>query len=368
MIEYIISECKEKKNSLRSQVVKTVHRSYKLLQSLHLPKIANINPRSIYNKVDEFCTFVSEEEIDVVFMSESHERWYPTKKGEDQTLNELISLEDHIVISNPCQRKGKGGRPALIVNFRKFLVHNLTQGEISIPWGVEIVWVVLTPQGVTMDSNIQKIVIGSLYCKPNSRKKTLLLDHIAEVYQLMSTKYSKGLHWILAGDFNELKIQGILDISPQLKQVVTKPTRLNPPRILDKVITTLYALYQTPIILPPLDNDPNKDGKPSDHNIVVMSAISVLNNKPARETKIITFRPITEAGIVKMDEWFKCQNWDYNFKAKNVDEQAHEFMTQIKSKTDEYFPLKQRKISSDNQPFYDINLGTLKRKKTEGIH
>ena len=116
----------------------------------------------------------------------------------------------------------------------------------------------LTPPGVTLDSNIQKIVIGSLYCKPNSRKKTILLDHIAEVYQLMSTKYSRGLHWILAGDFNELKIQGILDIYPQLKQVVTKPTRTNPPRILDKVITTLSALYQTPIILPPLDNDPNR--------------------------------------------------------------------------------------------------------------
>ena len=96
--------------------MKTVHRSNKVLQALHLPKVANLNPRSIYNKVDEFCTFVEEEEIDIVFMSESHERWYPTKKGDDQTLNELIKLDDHIVISNPNQRKGKGGRPALIVN------------------------------------------------------------------------------------------------------------------------------------------------------------------------------------------------------------------------------------------------------------
>ena len=55
-------------------------RSNKVLQTLHLPKVANLNPRSTYNKVDEFCTFVDEEEIDIVFMSESHERWYPTKK------------------------------------------------------------------------------------------------------------------------------------------------------------------------------------------------------------------------------------------------------------------------------------------------
>ena len=138
---------------------------------------------------------------------------------------------------------------------------------------------------------------------------------------------------------------------------------MNPPRILDKVITTLSAYYQAPNILPPLDNDPNKDGRPSDHNIVVMCAISVLNNKPARVSKVITYRPITEAGTIKMDEWFKCLDWDDLFHEKNVDEKAHEMMTLIRKKTDEYFPLKQRKISSDNQPFYNLNLATLKRRK-----
>ena len=91
---------------------------------------------------------------------------------------------------------------------------------------------------------------------------------------------------------------------------------MNPPRILDKVITTLSAYYQAPNILPPLDNDPNKDGSPSDHNIVVMCAISVLYNKPARMSKVITYRPITEAGTIKMDEWFKCLDWDNLFHEK----------------------------------------------------
>ena len=334
-----------------------------MLQALNLPKVANLNPRSIYNKVDEFCTYVEEEHIDLVFMSESHERWYPTKKGENQTLNELIKLDNHIVVSNPSQRKGKGGRPALIVNNNKFHVKNLTQTDIEIPWGVEMVWAVLTPLNVTSDSNIQKIVVGSLYCKPNSRKKTILLDHIAEVYQQMNKKFSKGLHWILAGDFNDLKEQKVLDISPNLKQVVTKPTRMNPPAILDKIITTLHTFYQMPIIQPPLDNDPDKTGSPSDHKIVVMEPISTINNKPARTTKTITYRPITEAGIEKMETWFKgqtCGNRDQN---KNVHEEAHELMNTLRVKTDECFPLKTRKITSDNQPFYTEKLSILKRRK-----
>ena len=68
-----------------------------------------------------------------------------------------------------------------------------------------------------------------------------------------------------------------------------------------------------------------------------------------------------------MDEWFKCLDWDDLFHEKNVDEKAHEMMTLIKKKTDEYFPLKQRKISSDNQPFYNLNLATLKRRKQSSL-
>ena len=75
---------------------------------MNLPKIANINPRSIYNKVNEFKTFVEQKEVDIVFMSESWER-------EEKTLNNILNMEDYEIVSNVFQRKGKGGRPALIV-------------------------------------------------------------------------------------------------------------------------------------------------------------------------------------------------------------------------------------------------------------
>ena len=72
----------------------------------------NVNPRSIYNKVEEFHAFVEEELIDCVFMSESWER-------PDMPLDMIIKLPNHTVISNPHQRKGVGGRPALIINSSK---------------------------------------------------------------------------------------------------------------------------------------------------------------------------------------------------------------------------------------------------------
>ena len=45
-------------------------------QALNLPTICNLNPRSIYNKADEFHTLVEEEELDLIFISESWEMEY----------------------------------------------------------------------------------------------------------------------------------------------------------------------------------------------------------------------------------------------------------------------------------------------------
>ena len=91
-----------------------------------------MNPRSIYNKVDEFHEFIKEESVDILFMSESWER-------EHLALNEIINLEDHEIVSNVSQRSGVGGRPAIIANKVKFDVQNVTNKLIQIPWGVEAV-------------------------------------------------------------------------------------------------------------------------------------------------------------------------------------------------------------------------------------
>ena len=265
------------KNPRNRNNLKVLKRSNNLVQALSLPTLSNINPRSVYNKIDEFHTFVKEEDVDVIFMSESWER-------EDLTLAQIVKLEDHTVISNVYQRKGKGGRPAIIANHRKYQVQDITNTVVQIPWGVEAVWCVLTPLNVSHDSTVQKIACCAIYSKPNSKTKTLLLDHISDAYNILSTKYGRGLHFILAGDTNDLKLEPILSLSPNLKQIVRKWTRLDPPALLDPIITTLFKFYQEPMCLDPLDSDPDKNGVKSDHRIVLARAISTLNNKSCRQT------------------------------------------------------------------------------------
>ena len=111
----------------------------------------NLNTRNIYNKINEFKTFVDEEKIDL-------DACLKVGKGRILPLKKLL-MEDFQVISNVYQRRGKGGRPAIIVNSRKFQIENLTQTVVSIPWEVEAVWAVLTPKNVTNASRIQKIIV-----------------------------------------------------------------------------------------------------------------------------------------------------------------------------------------------------------------
>ena len=127
------------------------------------------------NKVDEIKTFIKEEAIDVAFISESHER-------ESKRLEDHFVLENFQVISNVYQRQGKGGRPAIIANSEKYEIQDITNTLVQIPWGVEVTWAILTPKNVTSCSKIKNIALGSIYSKPNSKKKTLLTDHISMTY------------------------------------------------------------------------------------------------------------------------------------------------------------------------------------------
>ena len=351
-----IDSFRKHRESCKNRNMLVVKRSKNIVQALNLPKIINLNPRSAMNKLDELKAFIEEEEIDCAFISESHDR-------ENKRLEDHLNIENYSVISNIYQRREKGGRPALVINNSKFIVQDLTNTVVQLPWGVEVTWALITPKTVTNDSIIQNIVLGCIYCKPNSKKKTALLDHIAETYNFLNTKYGKGLYWLLAGDTNDLKLDPILHLNPNLKSLVKTPTRLNPDNILDNLITDMAKWYQTPVCLPPLDADPGSGGKPSDHLIVVMEPVSVLNNKPARVKREIQVRPLKQSGIDLLSYWMKNQNWKIVLDAKTVNEKSEILQDMLLSKVNEYLPLKKRIISSDDQPFCTEEIKRLKRQK-----
>ena len=68
---------------------------------------------------------------------------------------------------------------------------------VTIPWGVEAVWCLISPKQISNESIGKKIAVASIYSKPDSRKKSVLLDHISETYNMLCSKYTDGLYFII---------------------------------------------------------------------------------------------------------------------------------------------------------------------------
>ena len=325
-------------------------------QALSLPTICNLNPRSIYNKVEEFQTFVNEEEIDVVFLSESWER-------DNLSLNEIIKLEDYEVVSNVSQRKGIGGRPAIIANCKKYDIIDLTNNLVQIPWGVEAVWCILSPKNVTPDSKIKAIACCSFYYRQKTRKKSLLLSHFSDAFHIISKKYSKGLEFIIAGDANDLKLNALLNLNPRFCQIVKDFTRMNPPALLDPIVTSLSNYYQRPECIEPLQADSQKLGTASDHRIVIARPISEINNKSGREYREIKVRPLMQSGINQLQLWLIDQSWDQVYQAKSAHQKAEIFQSTLMSALDKFLPVKTKRFCDNDQPWMTQKLKDLDRKR-----
>ena len=357
-----IKKFRDKRKTYKARTLKVITRSNKLGEAFHLPKILNLNPRSALNKIEEIKTFIQEEEIDIAFISESHDR-------ENKKLDENMNLENHDVISNIYQRSTKvpGGRPAIIANKKKYQIQNLTNTVVNIPWGVEMTWALLTPKDVSNNSIVQHIVLGAIYVRPKKPNKTLVYDHIAEVYNVLNARYGKGLFWCIAGDTNKLKLGPILSLDSNLKSVVTKPTRINEKNpqkstTLDNIITDLHKWYQEPEILPPIAADPGK-GKPSDHLTVVYTPLNPLNNKPNRRVRKIVVRPMPESGLNLLRLWIDSQTWEDIEKAPTPNHKAKLLHEILMKKINELLPLKTIKISSDDQPWCSEEIKKIKRLK-----
>ena len=165
----------------------------------------------------------------------------------------------------------------------------------------------------------------------------------------------------------------ILNLSPDLVQIVKVPTRLNPDAILDVVITNVPALYEEPYTLSPLDSD-GSNGQSSDHLIVVTRPISYETANPTRRCKIINYRPFPDSGIREMGRWLQSQSWKEIYQIKCPNLKAETFENVLMEKINTFFPMKSIRINKNDKPWVDKELIRLdrlrkreynKRKKSE---
>jgi hypothetical protein len=115
------------------------------------------------------------------------------------------------------------------------------------------------------------------------------------------------LSHLIVGDINRLNLKFILNLSPDLQQVVKVVTRTNPEQTHDVIITNIQSLYHAPTTLAPLAH---VRGKSSDHLIVVMEPLSSQFPTQEKRYKVIKYRPFTDSAIREMGLWVQSQSWN----------------------------------------------------------
>ena len=114
----------------RKSTLITIKRSNKLLTAVQMPVVVNLNPRSLYNKSNEFKTMINQLDCSLCFISESWE-------SESKSLEDLINMENFRVVTNVVQRNNRGGKPALFISEKHFYVRDkeLCPNLFSVPIG-----------------------------------------------------------------------------------------------------------------------------------------------------------------------------------------------------------------------------------------
>lgn len=287
----------------------------------------------MYNKPTSLKTLLKECNIDVAIISETWERAEPN-------LESLLCLSSYITISKKRPGDNVGGGVAVIINSG----YSRTEPDLSAPAGVEVIWTVLQPP----NDPTKKIAVAAVYVPPRSRKKAETIEFLISSYFLLLSKFDK-IQFIIGGDFNNLDIKPLTDAAPSLKQVVDKPTHNN--RVLDVIITDMKELYYPPFVKPPLENDDDLQGEPSDHNTVFLIPNSLNINSSLPEKKRICTRPLLQSGIQDFGRFITTHNWSEVLLEKDVNKKTVAFHKTIREQYENIFPEKITEFSPLDKPW-----------------
>ena len=145
----------------------------------------------------------------------------------------------------------------------------------------------------------------------------------------------------------------IINLSPNLKQEVKVHTRLNPPAILDPIITTLGTK-------PPIDPDTDS-GKPSDHLIVLMLPLISALQIPPRVYRTVVTRPLTQSGVEKFANWIENYSWAEIYECEDGHRMAELFQNVLLDNYKRIFPIKTLKVCDEDRPWITTDLKRLSR-------
>ena len=309
--------------------------------SLPLTMVANF--RSAYNKIKNIKQNLYVLGLDFLIASESWERPH-------YDLNQLLDSPNYVALSycrgreTPAtrmdgQHAGKsypgktGGGAAIIYNRLRF---EASDTDISVPLGVEIKWCVFTPLQLNDKfQDVKRICVAAIYIAPRSPYKEESVDHIIHTIHHIRAKYNNDVHFLLAGDFNCVGIQDILDCYGVMHQVCGVPTRKG--ASLQLVLTDLHTHMYPPTAQLPIQRDEGAKGVDGDHQTLILAPKASAQFVVKRERTVVKTRPMAQSNIDAFCLEMTKRKWESVLGSESADKKAENYHKYLRYLLDKHF-------------------------------
>ena len=131
---------------------------------------------------------------------------------------------------------------------------------------------------------------------------------------------------------------------------------------LEIILTDLAHCYHPPTSLPPLEVDQGKDGKPSDHNGIILAPKSNDDFFIPREKKVVTVRPLPESQVLEFGKLMVNHTWNEVYQVTDVNKKVENFHSTLRMWLVQLFAEKNIKISILDKKWCSPALKKLLRK------
>ena len=161
-----------------------------------------------------------------------------------------------------------------------------------------------------------------------------------------------------------MKIEELMAGDPTLRQIVVNYTNKNNDKVLDVVVTDLFAGYQEPVLLPPVPVDQGRQGVPSDHSGVEVrprTNTSTSRARPKKDTYTVQKMPdslVASFGPVLVEE-----DWSFLEDGLTIEEMVDSFQNTASRMVDQHFPKQTVTSTQGEKPYFTEELKQLRRQR-----
>ena len=208
----------------------------------------------------------------------------------------------------------------------------------------------------TLPGYSRKLVTVACYIPPGYTvgRGRGALEHIEDTIIEIKRRY-RDPFVVIAGNFNQWEIGGVIAEFPDLMEADVGPTRKD--RCLDRIYVNFGRSICESGTVPPLEVEPGQPGTASDHRIAFVRA--ALPKLRSFEWTTHQYRYYNDDSVDKFGRWLASHDWAPLVQTQGSNNKAEMYQETITAALEEFFPLIRVRRKTNDCPWINNRIHKL---------